>query len=113
MKSQMAQAKFDEARLLLRPLFVTDTVNLQSSAQRSTGVGSVDLPFKFFLNYDFFSGVLNLTIPPFSSKIERPLYEQSLKTFDFKLSDGMKFTQPGDTHFGFLARFPRSRERRW
>jgi len=104
-RSQITQAGYGSSRLLARPLFVTDTVNLRTSLQRSHGVKAVDLPSEFFLNFDLLESFLNLNDLP-KLKIERPLYEQSLKAFEFKLSDGVNFTQVGDTHFGFLVPIP-------
>jgi hypothetical protein len=98
----------NDANLLLRPLFETDTVNLQSSQQRSQGLSrTLDLPPEFFLNFQAFSNLFGLeTLPSFSGLVDRSKYVQSVQTFDFRLSDGAGFTQPGDTHFGFLVPVP-------
>jgi hypothetical protein len=103
-RSQMQLTMIEDAQLLLRPLFVTDTVNLHTSLQRSNGVPPVDFPSRFFLNYDFFSIIVKLK--PSQFKTDRKLYAQSLRDFDFKLSDGARFTQAGDTHFAFLVPIP-------
>jgi hypothetical protein len=104
-KSLMKRAKIDDAPLILRSLFVTDTINLQSSQQRSNGLSQkVDIPLGFFLNDNAFSNVLGLeTLPQFSGNVDRVFYSNSLQKFAFKLSDGEQFTQKGDTHFGFLV----------
>ncbi len=59
------------------------------------------------MNSEGFFKIFQLqSLPEFSNKIKRPLYEESLKKFAFKLSDGAKFSQDGDTHFGFLVPIP-------
>jgi hypothetical protein len=107
-KDDMKQSHIVDVRTLLRPLFETDTVNLQSSHQRSKGFSAkVDLPPGFFLNFDLFSNVLGLeTSPNFSGLVDRILYAAAVEKFGFSLSDGAGFNQPGDTHFGFLVPVP-------
>jgi len=107
-QDDMKQDQIVDTRTLLRPLFETDTVNLQSSHQRSKGFSpTVDLPPGFFLNFDVFSNVFGLeTLPNFSGLVDRTLYATAVEKFGFSLSDGTGFNQPGDTHFGFLVPVP-------
>jgi hypothetical protein len=101
----MQGEEITDARTLLRPLFETDTANLQSSHERSKGVSAhVDLPPGFFLNFDAFSNIFGLKLlPDFSGVIDRQMYAAAVDKYDFRLSDGAGFTQQGDTHFGFLV----------
>jgi hypothetical protein len=100
--------RINDANLLLRPLFETDTVNLQSSQQRSRGLSrTMDLPPDFFLNFQAFSNLFGLeTLPSFNGLVDRSKYQAAVQAFDFRLSDGAGFTQAGDTHFGFLVPVP-------
>ncbi len=77
------------------------TVNLASSSRESGGAGPVDLPPGFFVDFDGLDRVGLPGPPPLS--VSRAIYKQSLKTFDFKLSDGEGFEQAGDTHFAFVV----------
>jgi hypothetical protein len=98
----------NEPSWLLRPLFETSAVNLESSQQRSQGLSrTVDLPPDFFLNFQAFSNLFGLqTLPSFSTLVDRSKYAASVKTFGIRLSDGAGFVQTGDTHFGFLVPIP-------
>lgn len=90
----------DPARVI-EQVVTSPTVNLASSTRESQGAGPVDLPPGFFVDFDGLSRV-GLPGPP-SLSVSRAIYKQGLKTFDFKLSDGEGFVQPGDTHFAFIV----------
>jgi hypothetical protein len=87
---------------LLRPLFATTTVNLATSATQS-GANTPDLalPPGLFLNFDALAEV-NITAPGFSRRVKRPLYENTLTKFAFKLEQD-SFSMKGDVHFAFLV----------
>lgn len=89
----------DPARVV-EQIVTSPTINLASSTRESLGAGAVDLPPGFFVDFDAFGRVGLPGPPPFA--VSRAIYKKSLETFDFKLSDGEGFTQPGDTHFAFV-----------
>lgn len=90
----------DPARIT-EQVVTSPTFNLASSTRESGGAGSVDLPPGFFVDFDGLNRVGLPAPPPLS--VSRAIYKKSLKTFDFKLSDGEGFTQRGDTHFAFVV----------
>jgi hypothetical protein len=93
------------APALLRPLFETTTVNLDSSNTQSTSRSSaLDLPYSFFLYNDLLSNVLNIDLSPLGVRptVDRSLYQAALTKFDFHLADGT-FSRPGDTFFAFFV----------
>lgn len=90
----------DPARVV-EQVVTSPTVNLHSSSRESQGVGPLDLPPGFFVDFDGLSHVGLPGPPPLS--VSRAIYKKSLKTFNFKLDDGDGFTQPGDTHFAFVV----------
>lgn len=90
----------DPARVV-EQVVTSPTVNLASSTRESRGAGPVDLPPGFFVDFDGLARVGLPGPPPLS--VSRAIYRQSLKTFDFRLSDGEGFTRRGDTHFAFVV----------
>jgi hypothetical protein len=91
---------------LLRPLFSTTTVNLTTSATESKAkTPDLNLPPGLFLNFDIFAHLNISTAPGFSTRVKRPLYENTLITFDFRLKQDL-FSMKGDTHFAFLIPEP-------
>jgi hypothetical protein len=96
-----------DAPNLLRPLFETTTVNLTSSLETSERhTLTLNLPSRFFLNFDVLSTILRLNVPSgFTTVVKRELYQNTLTKFDFRLEEGA-FTRKGDTHFAFLVPEP-------
>ena len=95
-----------EAPTLLRPLFETTTVNLTSSSETSERhTPTLNLPSRFFLNFDVLSTVLGLNISPFNTVVQRTLYTNTLTKFAFRLEDGA-FIRQGDTNFAFFVPEP-------
>jgi hypothetical protein len=86
---------------VVEQIVTSPTVNLASSLRESRGTDPVDLPPGFFIDFDGLSRV-GLPVPP-EFFVARAIYKKSLNTFDFKLSDGSGFSQPGDTHFAFCV----------
>lgn len=96
-----ANGKVSDPARVVEQIVTSPTVNLASSTRESQGVGPVDLPPGFFVDFDGLS-LVGLPGPP-SFSVSRVIYKKSLKKFDFKLSDGEGFSQPGDTHFAFVV----------
>ncbi|MDP8976310.1 MAG: hypothetical protein M3N28_08130 [Actinomycetota bacterium] len=94
-------------RRILEQVLDTPTVNLVSS-QTSSGaavagaVSEVDLPETFFVDSAALAGVLGLEPPP-AAFVAAEIYATSLETFAVRLSDGARFSRPGDTHFAFVV----------
>ena len=102
----MQGATVTDAPILLRPLFETTTVNFSSSLQTSERrTPTLDLPSRFFLNFDVLSTVLGLNMSPFTTVVQRTLYTNTLTKFAFRLQDGA-FIRQGDTHFAFFVPEP-------
>lgn len=89
----------DPARVI-EQVVTSPTVNLASSSRESKGADPLDLPPGFFIDFDGLDRAGLPGPPPFS--VSRTIYKKSLITFNFRLSDGQEFTQPGDTHFAFV-----------
>lgn len=96
-----ANGKVIDPARVVEQVVTSPTVNLASSTRESQGAGPVDLPPGFVADFDGLGRVGLPGPPPLS--VSRAIYKQSLKTFDFKLSDGEGFTQLGDTHFAFVV----------
>jgi hypothetical protein len=95
-----------DARRLLRPLFVTTTVNLTTSRVKSSSNDDVRVPPTFFLNFDLLETEFQIRKPPgFSLAVKRPLYRNALTTFGFHLQEN-QFSLRGDTNFAFLVPEP-------
>ena len=93
---------------LLRPLFETTTVNLDSSQSESVSFKNlpIDLPFSFFLNNDLLGNVLDIDLSGLgtSPTVARNLYQAALTKFDFHLADDTTgFSRPGDTFFAVFV----------
>lgn len=93
---------------LLRPLFETTIVNLDSSQSESVSFRNLplDLPFSFFLNNDLLGNVLEIDLSGLgtSPTVARNLYQAALTKFDFHLGDDTTgFSRPGDTFFAFFV----------
>jgi len=102
----MQGAIVTDAPILLRPLFETTTINFSSSLQTSERrTPTLDLPSRFFLNFDVLSTVLGLNMSPFTTVVQRTLYTNTLTKFAFRLQDGA-FIRQGDTHFAFFVPEP-------
>ena len=90
---------------LLRPLFQTTTINLESSNAISSGSSApVDLPYSFFVNNDLLGNVLGIDLAGLGARptVARNLYQAALTKFDFHLADDT-FSRKGDTYFAFLV----------
>ena len=93
--------KVTDPRRVVEQIVTSPTVNLASSSRESKGADELDLPPGFFIDFDGLGRVGLPGPPPFL--VSRALYKKSLTTFDFRLSDGSGFSQPGDTHFAFVV----------
>lgn len=91
----------DDPARVVEQIVTSPTINLASSNIQSEGPGRVDLPPGFFVDFDAL-GRLGLPPPPLFD-VSRAIYEKSLQTFGFRLSDDDGFTRPGDTHFAFMV----------
>ncbi|MDQ4144911.1 MAG: hypothetical protein M3198_14460 [Actinomycetota bacterium] len=94
-------------RRILEQILDTPTVNLISSHTSSeaavTGAASeVDLPDTFFVDSAALVGILELKSPP-TPFVAPSIYAKSLNNFAVTLTDGARFSRPGDTHFAFLV----------
>lgn len=95
--------KVERPARVMEQILATPTVNLASSAARSsTATGEVDLPPTFFVDSDSLSGKLGLPGPP-RLAVAADLYQASLTRFDFSLSQGGQVVERGDTHFAFAV----------
>jgi hypothetical protein len=97
-----------EVPSFLRQVIDSTTVNLISSDMESAHVtdsSSLTLPNSFFLNVEALLD--NVGLDPQISPVKVPgrLYLNSLRRYDFVLTDGT-FRQPGDTFFAFLVPEP-------
>jgi hypothetical protein len=94
-----------EPRLVMEQILDTPTVNMVTSFRESRSLrdrDAVDLPPTFFVDSDALALLLGLEFPPFFS-VRGKAYKRALQKFDVRIEDGRGFTQPGDTHFCFLA----------
>jgi hypothetical protein len=106
-----------DPRRVLEQVLGTPTVNLISSRAEShdpDAKGGVKIPPTFFVNSE---ALTKLTDQPTAPGGEEPprlaappeftvateIYTTSLETFEFTLSDGEGFEQPGDTKFAFTV----------
>ena len=96
-----------DLRVLLRPLFLTTTVNLASSVNESAGTtAELLLPPNFFLNFGALAKVIAID-GVFQPRVLRRYYADALKDFNARLMDQESgFVRPGDTYFAFLVPEP-------
>jgi hypothetical protein len=97
--------RIPDPRLVMEQILDTPTVNMVTSFRESRAIrdrDAVDLPATFFVDSDALSNLLGLEFPPFFS-VRGKIYKRALEKFDVRMEDGEGFTQPGETHFCFLA----------
>jgi hypothetical protein len=90
---------------VMRQVLGTPSVNLVSSHTQSRAVdGDVDLPQTFFVDSETLTETeeLGLAAPP-PLAVPGAIYEQALRTFRARWTDGRGFTRDGDTHFAFCV----------
>jgi hypothetical protein len=97
-----------EVRHFLRQVIDNTTVNLVSSSKESRQVTDDEmlvLPTTFFLNSEALLDHIGLEPDIETVKVRGQLYQDSLRRYDFALTDG-SFRQTGDTFFAFLVPEP-------
>ena len=90
---------------IMQQVLTTRTVNLVTSRTESRNVtGDVDLPDSFFVDAETLSGTaaIGLAAPP-PLAVDGSLYQQALRTFAARWTDGRQFALDGDTHFAFCV----------
>lgn len=95
--------------VFLRQVLETTTVNLTSASQESQLVQDGDLltlPITFFLNTEALLDYIGLDPQISVVQVDGRLYQESLRHFDFALTDGSSFRQSGETFFAFLVPEP-------
>lgn len=104
-----APGRLSDVRLFFRQILETTTVNLTSSSQESRQVADDDelmLPTPFFLNAEALLDFIGLEPEVGPISVAGRLYNDRLRHYDFALTDGSSFRQPGDTFFAFIVPEP-------
>jgi hypothetical protein len=96
---------------LLRQLCTTTTVNLVSTDIESRSVvqdpaRSLPLPLTFWFNADVLLDMLDVPADFGLPTVAGRFYLDSLQHYDFALTEGDSFRQPGDTFFAFAVPEP-------
>lgn len=101
-------SEFTDVRYFMRQILDTTTVNLASSSQQSDQLddnATLTLPATFFLNVEALLDAIGLAPNIDNVVVPGRLYRQSLRRYDFTLTDG-SYRQPGDSFFAFLIPEP-------
>lgn len=107
--SAAAPGRLSDVRLFFRQILETTTVNLTSSSQESRQIEDedrLDLPTSFFLNAEALLDFVGLEPDITPVSVAGRLYNDRLRHYEFALTDGSNFRQPGDTFFAFLVPEP-------